>query len=90
MAGYISAKEAYILFEPTAKNLRKTFSSWDEATENYLDGYAYWGRIDINEESNNFVKRKQMYEDLKMEEKIDPRGLLFDPKVWDEPVKGIE
>ncbi|MCL1808999.1 MAG: stalk domain-containing protein, partial [Clostridiales bacterium] len=87
-AGYITLEEAYAIFEPTAKELRSTFKSWDEATENYLDGYAYWGRIDVSKTPNEFTRRTQMYEAMKVQEKNDPRGLLFDPKVWSEPVKG--
>ena len=87
LAGYITLEEAYILFEPTAKNLRATFSSWEEANDNYLDGYAYWGRININEEKNDYAKRKKIYENLQINEKNDSRGLLFDPTVWNEPVK---
>ena len=88
-AGYITIQEASKIFEPTAKNLRATFSSWDEATDNYLDGYAYWARIDVSKEPNEYANRKQMYENMKVEEKTEPRGLLFDPKVWSEPVKGV-
>ena len=89
--GYITLEEAYTLFEPTARNLRATFSSWDEATENYLDGYAYWGRIDVSVRSdeNNYWSRKDIYENLKAKDAIDPRGMLFNPRVWIEPVKGI-
>jgi len=88
-AGYITLEEAYEIFEPIAKELRATFKSWDEASENYLDGYAYWGRIDVSQTPNDFSRRTQMYDDLKAQENADARGLLFDPKVWSEPVKGI-
>ncbi|MCL1809986.1 MAG: stalk domain-containing protein [Clostridiales bacterium] len=90
LAGYITAEEAYELFEPVAKLLREAFSSWDEATENYLDGYAYWARIDVSGGPNEFLRRQAAYEELKEAEKRDPRGLLFDPSVWTEPVRGIE
>ena len=88
-AGYITMEEVYVIFEPIAMELRDTFKSWDEANENYLDGFAYWGRINVNNTPNDFSRRTQMYEDLKAQEKTDPRGLLFDPKVWSEPVRGI-
>lgn len=89
MAGYITAEEAYELFEPVAELLRETYSSWDEASENYLDGYAYWARVDVSSGPNEFSRRQTIYEELKTAEKTDPRGLLFDPAVWTEPVKGI-
>ena len=89
LAGYITLEEAYIMFEPVAKALRGTFSSWDEATDNYLDGFAYWGRIDVSKKQNAFDERSQIYTKLKGQEANNPRGMLFDPKVWQEPVKGI-
>jgi hypothetical protein len=89
MAGYITAEEAYELFEPVAELLRETYNSWDEATENYLDGYAYWARVDVSREPNEFLRRQTIYEELKISEKKDTRGLLFDPAVWTEPVRGI-
>ena len=89
VAGYITLQEAYELFEPVAVALRETFSSWDEATDNYLDGYAYWGRIDVSSTPNDYANRYKIYMDLKAAEKSDVRGLLFDPKVWQEPVRGV-
>ena len=89
ISGYLTLEEAYKLFEPTAIKLRTTFSSWDEANDNYLDGYAYWGRIDVSKETNDYSRRIKIYENLKSKEKTDVRGLLFDPIVWTEPVKGV-
>jgi len=89
LTGYLTAKEAYELFEPCAEMLRETFGSWDEVMDNYLDGYAYWARIDVKKTPNNFEERHKMYKDLKELEKGNPKGLLFDPKVWEEPVRGI-
>ena len=88
LAGFITMEEAYAMYEPTARKLRATFSSWDEAHENYLDGYAYWGRFDVNDESNDYAKRKDIYERLKRNDATSTRGLLFDPQVWTQPVKG--
>jgi hypothetical protein len=86
LAGYLELEEAYILVEPVAQRLRDTFTSWDEATENYMDGYAYWSRTDITEENTSYRQRLQIYEDLKAAQETD--GLLFDPNVWSQPVKG--
>ncbi len=85
LTGYLELKEAYSLGEPFAKKLRETFSSWDEASENYLDGYAWWGRIDLSKPGNAFEKRSQIYEKLK--ENQEKNGVLFDPEVWKEPVR---
>ena len=88
LAGYLTLEEAYRLAEPAATLVRKTFSSWDEATENYLDGYAYWGRIDVSKANNDFARRTAIYERLKDEQAQN--GLLFDPAVWDGPVRGVQ
>ena len=87
LAGYLTLEEAYKLAEPAAVLVRNTFSSWDEAIENYLDGYAYWGRIDISQENNSFARRTAIYERLKSEQ--EQKGLLFDPAVWDGPVRSV-
>lgn len=49
VAGYVSYEEALALIEPAATLLQATFSSWDEAYENYLDGYAWWARTNAEE-----------------------------------------
>jgi len=88
LAGFVTMEEAYAMYAPTARKLRSTFSSWDEANDNYLDGYAYWGRFDVSNESNDYAKRKDIYERLKRNDATSTRGLLFDPRVWTQPVKG--
>jgi hypothetical protein len=87
VAGYLELEEAYALAEPSIMILRENFSSWDEATENYLDGFAYWGRIDLSENDNRFLERSEIYEKLKADQEED--GLLFDPSVWESPVRGL-
>lgn len=47
IAGYITYPEALALLEPAATLLSENFSSWDEAYENYLDGYNWWARNDV-------------------------------------------
>jgi hypothetical protein len=44
VAGYIDRDEAISLMEPATNVLRLHFSSWQEATENYIDGYLWWSR----------------------------------------------
>lgn len=46
-AGYLTYAEALALVEPAAALLCETFSSWEEAYENYLWGAAWWERIDV-------------------------------------------
>lgn len=46
-AGYVTYEEALALLEPAATLLCENFSSWDEAYENYLDGYNWWARNDV-------------------------------------------
>jgi len=87
LGGYLELEEVYILVEAVAIRLASTFSSWDEATENYMDGYAYWSRTDVSKENTSYKQRLNIYEDLKAAQKTD--GLLFDPDVWSQPVKGI-
>ena len=43
-AGYLTYPEALALLEPAATALHDNFSSWEEACENYLDGYNWWSR----------------------------------------------
>ena len=49
VAGYITYPEALALLEPAAALLSGNFSSWDEAYENYLDGYIWWSGDDAED-----------------------------------------
>jgi len=86
IAGYLEFEEVYMFVKPVAQRLRDTFTSWDEATENYMDGYAYWSRTDVSKENTSYKQRLKIYEDLKAEQST--KGLLFDPDVWTQPVIG--
>lgn len=46
-AGYVTYAEALALLEPGATRLCENFSSWEEAYENYLEGYNWWARNDV-------------------------------------------
>lgn len=46
-AGYVTYPEALALLQPAAQKLHDTFSNWDEAYNNYLDGYYWWAREDM-------------------------------------------
>lgn len=47
MAGYLTYEEALEQVRPAAELACATFSSWEEFYENYLEGYAWWARIDV-------------------------------------------
>ena len=47
MAGYLTYEEALEQVRPAAELAFATFSSWEEFYENYLEGYAWWARIDV-------------------------------------------
>jgi len=76
IAGYIDLQEAYDYMKPAIVLLLMTFSSWDEAVYNYLDGYAWWSTIDVSEPGTEYQYRLGIYEQLKSDK------ALFDPGVW--------
>ena len=84
IVGYLELEEAYALAVPSIMGLRANFSSWDEATENYMDGYAYWSRTDVSQEETQYKIRLQIYENLKAAEVVD--GVLFNPTVWTQKI----
>ncbi len=89
LAGYVTYPEALALVEPAARLLRENFSSWDEAYENYLDGYHWWARIDGRDADVWESERGQAY----LEMKDDPDfGPLFDDTLFQAtvvPVPGV-
>lgn len=48
-AGYLTYAEALELIEPAAARLCKSFSSWEEVYENFLDGYHWCVREDMTD-----------------------------------------
>ena len=51
---------------------------WDEAVENYMDGYAWWSGTDLANPGSEYQKRLKIYERLK----DDPA--LFNPSLWED------
>lgn len=47
-AGYITYAEALELIEPAARLAQETFTDWNEFYMNYLEGYSWWARNDVN------------------------------------------
>ena len=76
IADYIELGEAYEFMLPIIERLKETFSSWDEAVDNYMDGYAWWSRTDISQEGTEYKRRLGYYEDMR-EDKF-----LFNPTLW--------
>lgn len=79
-AGYISYEEALTLLEPAAVKLSESFSSWDEAYENYLDGYHWWERSDARGQDIWQTERGKLYQGMKADPKLDG---LFDDSLFE-------
>lgn len=60
-AGYVTYAEALALLEPAAALLCENFSSWEEAYENYLEGYNWWARNDVLDENIWEINRGNSY-----------------------------
>lgn len=86
LAGYITYPEALLLLEPAATLLAAYFDSWDEAYENYLDGYHWWAREDVLDTDVWETERGQTY--LRMKE--DPlMGPFFDDSLFETGVISV-
>ena len=77
VAGYLDLQESYALMTPIIELLRSTFTSWEEACNNYLDGYAWWSRTDVSEPDTEYQQRVDVYENIKDDK------TLYNPTVWD-------
>lgn len=78
-AGYVTYEEALALVEPAATLLCENFSSWDEAYENYLDGYNWWARNDVLNQDIWGTERGKAYQKMKRDPKIGP---IFDDTLF--------
>ena len=76
IAGYFSLEEAHEYMAPVIERLSGTFSSWEEACDNYMDGYAWWSRTDVSKSGTEYERRLGIYQGIKNDE------ILFDPTVW--------
>lgn len=86
LAGYVTYSEALALLEPAAALLKENFSSWDEAYENYLDGYHWWARENVLGQDVWASDRGLLY----LEMKDDPlMGPLFDDSLFRTGVIGL-
>ena len=73
------------LLEPAATLLKENFSSWDEAYENYLDGYNWWDRNDVLNRDIWDTPRGRIYQRMADSEIFD--DALFQAGIT--PVPGI-
>lgn len=89
-AGYLTYAEALELLEPAATILCENFTSWDEAYENYLDGYHWWAREDVMGKDVWETFRGQKYRSMRKHPQIDPifNDALFETGVI--PLPGSE
>lgn len=85
-AGYVTYAEALALLEPAATVLCKKFSSWDEAYENYLDGYNWWARNDVLGQDIWETSRGKTYIEMKADPAIGP---IFDDALFETGVIGL-
>jgi hypothetical protein len=76
IAGYIDLQESYDLMTPVIQRLRQSFSSWDEANRNYIDGYAWWSGTDITRPDTEYKLRLNLYESIRS------NTLVLNPDVW--------
>ena len=84
-AGYLTYPEALALLEPAAAALRENFSSWEEACENYLDGYNWWARENVGSEDPWTVTRGPYLKNL-----MEKNPAVFDDALFSAPIKGVE
>lgn len=86
LAGYLTYPEALALMEPAARSLKASFSSWDEAYENYLDGYNWWARNNVLEKDIWKTVRGIFYTDMKKASHIAP---IFDDSLFENDVVSV-
>lgn len=86
LAGYVTYDEALALLEPAAKALHDNFTSWDQAYENYLDGYNWWARNNVLGKNVWETTRGTYYQSMKKQE--DGKA-IFDNALFRTPVTGV-
>ncbi len=86
LAGYLTYPETLALLEPAATLLHDNFKSWDEAYENYLDGYNWWARNNVLDKNVWETYRGQIYQELKRGKET---AALFDDSLFKTPVRGV-
>ena len=77
--------EALALLEPAATLLKENFKSWDEAFENYLDGYNWWAREDVGAKDPWTVTRG-----LYVKKLMQNYSELFDNSLFKNPIRSVD
>ena len=85
-AGYVTYEEALLLLEPAATLLSENFSSWDEAYENYLDGYTWWSKSNGLDQNVWESARGKLYLEMKADPDLAP---IFDDTLFETGVIGL-
>lgn len=86
-AGYVTYPEALALMEPAARILQANFDNWEDAYENYLDGYNWWARENVLNKNVWSVTRGPYVKKNLLQAYGDE---LFNDKMFDEPIKGVK
>ena len=86
LAGYVTYAEALALVELAARMLEGNFSSWDEAYENYLDGYHWWARANVLDQDVWTTERGLIYLEMRENALMSP---LFDDSLFTTGVIGL-
>ena len=68
-----------------AAALRENFSSWEEACENYLDGYNWWARENVGSKDPWTVTRGPYLKNL-----MEKNPAVFDDALFSAPIKGVD
>ena len=84
VAGYVTYPEALALLEPAAMLVQKNFKNWNEAFENYLDGYNWWARENVGSKDPWTVTRGPYVKRL-----MQNYGEVFDNSLFKTPIKGV-
>jgi hypothetical protein len=86
LAGYVTYPEALALLEPAARALHDNFTSWDQAYENYLDGYNWWARNNVLGTDVWTTARGVCYQEMKASASLKA---MFDDSLFKTPVVGV-
>lgn len=69
LSGYYTYEEAMDKSLETAQSIQQSFGSWDDFMNSYFYGYSYWSGNDPEDTSSQAYTRRQMYEEIKGDEK---------------------
>lgn len=61
VAGYYTYEEAMDKSLEIAKRLQTIYTSWDDFTQSYLYGYAYWSKADPRDPESEYHHRSNIY-----------------------------